>query len=316
MGKRSKVLNRNRFLFLRATGLTGTPTPNSPLDLFNQARLMDGGEALGSVWTRFRQSYATSDYLGYKWTMNPGASEAIYAKIQHMVLVMRAAEWMDIPHVEIQDIELSLTGQLREDYKTLQKDLILQLLNGEIVAQSAGVLVGKLRQFTSGAVYITGEETGREVRHLHDIKTEALRKLHDSWERQPTLVFIQYDHERDRILKALPWATLFDESKIKDWDDGKIPMWIAHPASVSEGLNLQKSCCKVVWFSGTYSSSEFTQGNARVARTGQTRPTTICRLLMEDTIDEAVIEATRRKIAGQNTALETLRLLAQLEGLG
>ncbi len=314
MGKRVKELMKHRGLFSRFAGLTGTPTPNSPLDLFSQARLMDGGVSLGKSWTQFRQTYATPDFMGYKWSLNPGADEAIYRRIHHMTLVMRAAEWMDIPPVEVIEIEIPLPDQFRAEYLKLQKESILQTLSGEVVAETAAVLVGKLRQMTSGAVYSSGEETGRSVLPFHDAKTEALRKLHDSIGRKPMLVFIQYDHERDRILKALPWAKLFDETKIDDWNDGKIPMWVAHPASTSEGLNLQKPCGHICWFSGTYSSSEFTQGNARVARTGQTRPTTIYRLVMRGTIDEAVVEATRRKIAGQNAALETLKMLARLEG--
>lgn len=315
-GKRIKKFMPHRGLFSRHVGMTGTPTPNSPLDLFSQARTLDGGEALGKVWTAFRSQYATSDYMGYTWSLNPGAKEDIYRKISHMTLAMKASEWMDIPPVQIIDIDVALPDDARADYKTLEKEYILELLDGEVVAQTAGVLVGKLRQMTGGAVYHGGEEgTPREVAEIHTAKIEALQKLHDKMEREPLLVFLHYDHERDRIKKAIPYARDFREEDLGKWNAGEISMWLAHPKSAGVGLNLQGPCATVCWFSGTYSSADFSQGNARVARTGQTKPTSIYRLMCPDTIDEAMVETVRRKLDGQNGALETLKNMATLTGL-
>jgi len=311
-GVRAKKFMKHRDYFRRFVGMTGTPTPNSPLELFNQARMMDGGESLGKVWTHFQRTHAYPDFMGYKWTLIPGAADRIYEKIAHMTLVQRAADWLDIPPVSVHDIEVTLGEETMKKYRELEKESLLLFREGEVVAETAAVLVGKLRQMTSGFIY--GIEDGQKVViPAHGDKLGALAALHKKLEYDPLLVFIQYNHEREYILKAFPEARMFDEKDIGKWNEGKIPMWVAHPLSAGEGLNLQKPCANVCWFSQTYSSSEYLQGNSRVARTGQTRETRIWRLLVADTIDEAVVEVVRKKVEGQNAAFSALRALAQLK---
>jgi SNF2-related domain len=311
-GVRAKKFMKCRDQFKRFVGMTGTPTPNSPLELFNQVRMMDGGESLGKVWTHFQRTHAYSDYLGYKWTLLPGAADRIYEKIAHMTLVQRAADWLDIPPVSVHDIEVSLDEETMKKYRELEKESLLLFREGEVVADTAATLVGKLRQMTSGFIY--GIEDGQKVViPAHGDKLAALGALHKKLDYDPLLIFIQYNHERDHILKAFPEARIFDEKDIGKWNDGKIPMWVAHPRSAGEGLNLQKPCANVCWFSQTYSSAEYNQGNSRVARTGQTRETRIWRLIVPDTIDEAVVEVVRKKVEGQNAAFSALRALSQLK---
>src|SRR5690606_29426775 len=59
----SKRINKFRKLprAPRRWGLTGTPAPNSLMDLFAQIRLLDDGAALGTAFTRFQQLYFDSD---------------------------------------------------------------------------------------------------------------------------------------------------------------------------------------------------------------------------------------------------------------
>lgn len=310
-GVRAKKFMKHRDKFSRFVGMTGTPTPNSPLELFNQVRMMDGGESLGKVWSKFQRDHAYSDFMGFKWTLFEGAADRIYQKIAHMTLVQRAADWLDIPPVSVHDIEVRLSEDTKKEYQKLEEDSLLQLRDGEVTAETAAVLVGKLRQMTSGFVYGINEGE-RVVLPVHGDKIEALVKLHKDLDYDPLLVFIQYNHEREHILKAYPKARMFDEKDIKKWDAGEIPMWIAHPLSAAEGLNLQKPCANVCWFSQTYSSSQYLQGNSRVARTGQTRETRIWRLIVPDSIDEAIVEISRRKVEGQNAAFAALRALSQL----
>jgi len=309
-GMRVKRFFPYRKLFHRHLGLSGTIAPNSILEVFNQVKVLDGGERLGTGYSAFRDRYTTADFMGFKFTVNEGAADKIMERISDMTLVIKGADW----DVTVEDIDLSLPPEVMNQYKKLEKKFLLKVERREIVALSAGVLVSKLRQFTSGAAYVTEEDESRGVLPLHDVKINALKKLHDSIKREPMLVLVQYRHELDRILKAFPYAREFDVRGMAEWDAGAIPMWVSHPDSISTGLNLQKSCCKVCWMSGTYRGDTYPQVNARVARPGQTRPVRIYRMIVRGTIDEAIIESLRTKGRNQDSALEilmNLRILAE-----
>ena len=310
--KRAKALRDYRKHFRRFVGLTGTPSPNNYLDLYGQVRMLDGGERFGPSFHAFQNRYFESDFMGFKWTIRPGAKEAIEAKIADLALVMRSHDWMDIPPVTEEDIELTMPTPIMRSYREMEKHLLTQVKGTDVVAQSAGALVQKLMQFTSGAVYTVDERDNlRSVTPIHDLKVKALIAHHNSIGRRPLLVGTNFTHEVPRILSQIPWAREFDESKVDDWNAGKIPMWIAHPKAMAHGLNLQGTCHDVLWFSMSHSFDDYQQFNCRVARTGQARPTTITRLLMKDTIDYAIAEVVRNKERSQNILLHNLKLLAQ-----
>jgi SNF2 family DNA or RNA helicase len=315
--KRAKALFAHRSKFTRFIGLTGTPAPNSHLDLYNQIKMLDGGERLGKSFHAFRSRYASSDYCGFKWTINPGSREAIEAKIADITLVMLAKDWLKIPPVTVKDIDVVLPAEARKLYLKLEKDMLAEVQRKEVVALSAAALVTKLRQITGGAVYTTDETTlVRTHVDVHSAKIDALKTLHGSIQKRPLLVAIQYEHERERIKRALPYAQDFDEKRLDEWNAGKIPLWIAHPLAMAHGINAQGFCRDVCWFSPTYSREDYSQFNARVARTGQQNETTIYRLLAEDTVDWSVAEVLNDKGDNQRGMLENLvaniKLLAEL----
>ena len=66
---------------------------------------------------------------------------------------------------------------------------------------------------------------------------------------KPLLVAFWYKHDLSRIRERFPAARCIDTSKdITDWNAGKIPLALIHPASAGHGLNLQEGGCTIVWF--------------------------------------------------------------------
>jgi len=310
--KRIKAFLPYRKMFSRHVGLTGTPQPNSALDLFAQIRLLDGGVRLGTSYTNFRDRYATGDFMGWSYELNEGSEEAIRDKIKDMCLVIRREDWAGAVDITYEDIDIALPPAVMKDYKKMEKDFLVEIARKEVVALTAATLVQKLLQFTSGASYFIDDTGNRDVVKIHDAKTSALLKLHESLGRKPLLVFTQFKHEVPRIMEAMPWAQEFDENRMQEWNDGKIPLWICHPKSMAHGLSLQGTCHHVCWFSLTYSNEDFIQGNARIARTGQKNPVTVYRLLANKTVDWAVSETLRRKETSQSALMETLRFVRKV----
>ena len=307
-----------RAKFFRAWGMTGTPTPNSRRDLFAQVRLIDQGKTFGTKYTHWERQYfeAENSWSQYpKMVLRPGSAEALEKAVAHMALVLNSEDWLKIPPVRTVDISVALPKEAKKIYTKVEKELLALLEDGsEVLAVNQAVLVTKLLQISSGAVYVQeGDDvTTRRPETVHTAKIDALRKLHKDIGGEPLLIGCWFKHEVDRILEAFPEARKFENHLLKDWNAGKIPMLVAHPKSIGHGLNLQHGGRSVCWFSHNHNRGLFDQFNARVARQGQSKETMIYRLISPGTVDDAVIGALHNKGSDQETFLRTLKNIKRL----
>lgn len=311
---RARMLRQHLSRVPRRWALTGTPNPNSLLDLWAQVRMIDDGARLGPSYTHYVQTYfQPADYRAYSYVPKEGAREQIYEKLRDLALVLRSKDYLNIPPTITEDVIVTLDENARRVYKTMEKELLLLLGDGrEVVALTAAVLVSKLQQIAAGVVYETVEEgaEGDTPWHkLHSVKLDALRKIAEK--EKTLLVATNFRHERRMVLDAFPEAVEWHDKILPDWNAGKVKMLVADPRSIGHGLNLQaggKACC---WLSQTYSRELYDQFNARLARKGQDQETIIYRIIAKDTIDESVCMALKEKDAGQQallTALHNFRL--------
>jgi superfamily II DNA or RNA helicase len=307
--KRFKALHKHLAAIDRRWGLTGTPIPNNYLDLFMQVKMLDDGSRLGRTFTAYRDAYFyAADYMGYTYKLVTGSKEAIDGKLADLALVM-VGDPTDLPASSVIDIPAVMPAEARKQYKTLEKEMLAEIEDSEITAPSAGVLVNKLLQMTSGAVY----DADRNVLPVHTAKISALRSVLDRHQGEPVLVLCAFKHESARVLDAIRGARMFDERNLDDWKAGKIPVWVADPRSLSHGIDgLQVSCRIAIWVSLTYSHETYVQTNARLIRTGQTAETLIYRLICSGTIDDAVAEALRDKSDTQSGMLLAVRALQRM----
>ena len=297
----------------RRWGLTGTPRPNSILELFGQIRLLDDGARLGQTYNGFKERYCyPTDYMRYNWVPRPGAEDQIYSKISDMTLTLRSSDYLDIPETEVIDVPVSMSDAGESMYRKLEKDFLAVINSRDVVAVNAAVLVNKLLQVCSGAVYAED----RSVQKIHEDKIAALRTLVNSI-REPVLIACQYQHEAQRICEIMRGAVHVSQVKgnLEDeWNSGRIPALVADPRSLGHGLNLQKGGRTVIWFSPTWSRELYDQFNGRVARKGQDKISRVYRLLVPDTIDEAVIESLREKGNAQNEMMRIMTNYARMRG--
>lgn len=324
--KRIKEFEKHRDKFHRHWGLTGTPASNGYINLFNQIKLLDGGKRFGKYITHFRQQYFEpvnphAPQVQWKWQVRAGCAGLIEEKIRDLVLTLRSEDYLDIPPVQKVDVPVALPGKAMTIYKKLEKEMLVRLKDSKVKAVNKGVLVGKLQQILGGAVYansadpadiLASEEGERVVTEIHDAKIKALRKLWEQEGRKPMLVGTQFIHERERICAAIPEAVEFSSDKLDDWNAGKIPLLVAHPASMGHGLNMQRGGNRLVWFTPTYDLEQYDQMNARLARTGQKEETKIFHLLASGTADDAVMAALESKDKTQSGLMKTLTNIQRL----
>ena len=307
----------------RMVELTGTPSPNGLEDLWSQVYLLDGGERLGKRYTQFRERYFQPDRRGadgmvYSYAAKPGTEQSILDKISDICISMKAEDYLQLPDITYHEIPVELDARAEKAYRELERKMVLELPEEEeISVTSAAALSNKLLQLANGAVY----DEDRSVHEVHGCKIEAFLELVESLQGKPVLVFYNFQHDRERILRALSGSglrvrelkTTRDED---DWNAGQIDVLLTHPASSAYGLNLQQGGNHVVWFGLTWNYELYTQANKRLHRQGQTEKVIIHHLVCTGTRDEDVMRALEKKDDVQNWVMESLkaRIRAVKEG--
>lgn len=304
--KRFKKLKTVTPYFKRVIGLTGTPAPNSYLDLWAQVYLLDRGERLGKNITAYRRKYfnAYSRGMYTDYQIKDGAKKEIDEKLSEICISMKAKDYLDLKDPIVIDKKAKLNPAERKLYKEMEKEAIAEIDENQIVALSAAVVTNKLMQIANGNVY---DEDGN-THLIHKRKIEVLEELVAESQDENILVFYNFKSDQDSILAKFPEAVqLEDEKDIKAWNEGKIKMLIAHPASAGHGLNLQNGGSIIVWYGLTWSLELYLQANARLQRQGQKNTVRVYRILAEGTIDERVVKVLEGKHISQEQLLRELK---------
>ena len=312
--QRFKWLRKIRPYVKRWIGLTGTPTSNGLMDLWAEIGILDGGERLGRFIGRYREAYfrpgAMNPHTGivYQYTIRPGAEEQIYRKISDITISMKALDYLKMPEYVSVTHEVQMSPAERDIYDRMKNDLIIPLEDGDIDAVNAASLSNKLLQMSNGAVY----DENQSVRLIHQRKLEMLEDLIEAANGQPVLVAYWFRHDKARIqeyLKSTGCETReIKESKdIQDWNAGKIPVALIHPASAGHGLNIQDGGHILIWFGLTWSLELYMQANARLWRQGQKNTVTIHHIITKGTVDEDVMAALEAKDVTQERLIAAVK---------
>lgn len=306
--QRFRALKKVRPLIKRVIGLTGTPAPNTLIDLWPQIYLLDMGQRLGRFVTHYRERFFVPDKrnreMVYTYKPREGAEQQIYELIGDICISMKANDHLKMPELISNRINIQLSPQERKLYETLEKDMFLKLSGGEIDAVNGASLTGKLLQMASGAVYDT---EGRTLR-IHERKLDVLEDLIEAANGKPLLVAYWYKHERERIQERFQVRELLSTKDIDDWNAGRIPVALIHPASLGYGINLQQGGCTLIWFALTWRLELYQQTCARIWRQGQKNTVVIQHLVTVGTHDEDVMRSLERKDVRQAALIEALKV--------
>jgi len=305
--QRFKALKKVRPKVQRVIGLTGTPAPNSLLDLWPQMYLLDMGERLGRFIGGYRDRFFKPDKRNkeiiYSYKPRDGAEESIYQLINDICISMKAVDFIDMPDKISNRIEVSMDKKEKELYEEFKREMIITLKGDEIDAINAAGLSNKLLQMANGAVY--GEN--KKVVSIHDKKLDALEDLIEAANGKPLLVAYWYKHDLERISKRFDVRVIQTTKDIDDWNAGEIPVALIHPASAGHGLNLQDGGSTIIWFGLTWSLELYQQLNARLWRQGQKYTVVIQHIVTSGTHDEDVMRALENKDMKQSALIAAVK---------
>ena len=305
--KRFRSLLKVRPKVKRIVGLTGTPSSNGLMDLWAEFRLLDFGERLGRYITQYRMNFFVPDkrnqQIIFSYKPKPGAEDAIYQQISDITISMKSADFLQMPKCVINEVEVKLSEKERIIYDELKREMVVSLGEEEIDASNAATLSGKLLQMANGAIY--NEE--KSVLHIHDRKLDALEDLIEGANGKPVLIAYWYKHDLNQIKKRFPVREIQTSKDILDWNNGNISLATIHPASAGHGLNLQSGGSTLIWFGLTWSLELYQQTNARLWRQGQTSTVIIHHIIFQDTIDEDVMKALKKKEKVQGNLIDAVK---------
>lgn len=314
--KRFKALRLVRDRIRRIVALTGTPAPNGLLDLWSQLFLLDKGERLGRTYTGYRDRYFGSDKRNrqtvFSYKLREGDEilgkefyeREIMDKISDICFSMKSEDYITLPERIDNDQFIELSDTMYHRYLEFEKEQVLQLLDKEITAVNAAALTNKLLQFSNGCVY---DEQKIPV-FIHDEKMERLEEVIEELQQKPVLLFYSFISDKDGIMKKFKQARLLKtEQDVTDWNDGKIELFVAHPASAGHGLNLQFGGNNLIWFGCPWSLELYQQAIKRLHRPGITKPVINTRLIVKDTIEIDVIKALSNKTKMQDAVIKAVK---------
>lgn len=306
--KRFKALRKYIGRCKRVVGLTGTPAPNGLMDLWPQMYLLDQGKRLGKTIGRYRERYfkpgRSNGYIVYDYIPVNGAEEKIYESISDICISMKKEDYLDMPARKYIDVMVDFDKKIMKRYKQFEKESIIELSQDEmLVANNAAAVCNKLQQFSNGSVYTEK----REVINIHDCKLDALEDLIESANGQPVIIFYAFKHDRDKIMSRFDTYEIQSNDDVRKWNEGCIPILLAHPASIGHGLNLQYGGRIIIWYGLTWSLELYQQANDRLYRQGQNQTVLVYHIVGRGTVDERIIRALKNKENTQDALIEYMK---------
>lgn len=306
--KRFKSLMKARPGIRRMVGLTGTPSSNGLMDLWSEFRVLDMGKRLGRFITHYREQFFEPDRRNgmqvFSYRPRAGAEREIYRRIGDITISMRSADYLKMPECVMNTVPVKLDSTEYEVYEEMESKMVTELDGVEIDAVNAAALTGKLCQLANGAIYTPDGNTV----FFHERKLDALEDLIEGANGKPVLIAYWYKHDLARIQERFKVRELKSSKDITDWNAGKIPVAVIHPASAGHGLNLQAGGSTLIWFGLTWSLELYQQTNARLWRQGQEAETVVIHhIITRGTVDEDVMQSLSEKDRSQVALMRAVR---------
>ncbi len=297
--------------------LSGQPIANTPLDLYSQYLIMDGGETFGNNYFRFRNKYFLRRLIGGrfpKWEIRKNAFPIITKHMYKSAVRYLIEDCVDLPNKTYQKHFIEMGDEQATLYNSIKKKVISDISkeitaseqkNKTIKAQVIIAKMMKLAQICSGFIYDENKKpiilkTNPKLKILLDILNDLIldRKV---------VVWCKFKASIDIIAKALKKAkishlTYFGEHTPQEKQkiqeklqlDEKIRVLIGQERS-GIGQNFT-AASYTIYYENEWSSEARNQSERRVYRIGQERKTVVIDLIMQNTVEVNVINALKNKI--------------------
>lgn len=321
-GKRSRALSLIADKFKNRWGLTGTPMPNSEMDLFQPARILTRRRIWNTDFTSWRMQHFIPDnpITQYHWFLRDEHKDQIWGDIAKFSFVVDDDQLPPQPELHPVLHWVDLPPAAMDDFKTMLKHLIIEHGPDFVLAENMGVAYGKLDQIAQGFIY-ESDSTGEVFKHLHTAKIDKLKDLVEGLGGQQAMITYWFKEDLKRIRTTFPGIRVLgagmspasEEAAIDLWNRGKIPLLAVHPASAGHGLNLQKSHAgQIIHYCLPWSPELLDQVRRRIARQGNKQTRVFDHMILaRGTLDELKLIRHKEKFDLQ----ESFKAFVALHGI-
>jgi len=293
--------------------LSGLPAPNGIMEYWGQMAFINE-RLLGKNFYAFRNKYfRTGGYGGFQYYLKANATEEIMSKINEQAFHISKFDCLTLPDQLFEKRIIEMSKEQRQAYDDMWKQNIMEFKGHTTLAMNELSKIMKCREVTSGFVI---NEYGMPI-FISDTKLKVLKAvLNDeiSHEKQ-VIIWCNFHYEIEMIFKefgdeaCMLYGGIKQHEKdqnIKDFQNKKKRLLIAHPKTGGKGLTLVNSSYQI-WFSLSYSEEDHKQATDRIHRIGQTEKCTYIYLLAKDSIDEVIHNALLKKKKISETCLAMLK---------
>jgi len=282
--------------------MTGTGWDNSHLAVFGQVRWLDPCVKRGRVhssvlgtWTQFFDNY-TRYYVKDNIKIPTGAKNLpdLNKKINPFTLRVDSEVVLDLPpELHIERV-MEMPKPMKRAYEEMHADMVAEIDDGYVVANSILEKTLRLHQITSGFIPLDGHNRAIDIPSKNP-KLLELEAILDEIDGKPLVVFMRFLHDMELITRMLDyWGITHRELSGRahqhvEWQAGAGQVLLTNIQAGSEGVDLTRARYGVYYSLG-HSRTNYTQSLARIRRPGAdlNHPVTYFHLIMKDTIDEDI----------------------------
>ena len=290
--------------------LTGSPVTKNPLDLYTQCEFLDPYLLDFASYYAFRNRYAEMKTANFY-----GRSVQIITKFRHLDELANKLkpfsyrvlkeDCLDLPPKTFMKREIELTPEQQEVYSQMKK-MALAFFNGKAVTTATALTqIMRLQQITCG--HFTADDGS-----IQDIKNNRLSELMDVLNEieGKVVIWAHYQHDVKKIIKeiqkvhgpgsvvdyyGLTPQDLRDQNREAFQNDSKVRFLVGTPATGGYGITLT-AASTMIYYSNGYDLEKRLQSQDRIHRIGQKKPVTYIDIIAEDTVDNKIVKALRKKI--------------------
>lgn len=313
---------KNRYL------LTGTAVINNPLDLFNQFYFLDHN-ILGfeSYWAykcfytimeprRFGANIHFKEVVGFK------NLDILKQRMEPYCYIVKKEDCLDLPPKTYQTLVCDMPEEMAIVYKDLSEKLIADFKGKSIVANTVLTSMIRLQQLLGGEVVF---EDGTKI-NVESPKMKILLDLIDSLQGQKFIVWARFVNEIRNIMfylskNKINCAAIYGDvppaqrqENIDSFKSGFTQVLVCQQATAGYGINLVEAKY-AVYYSNDYSLEHRQQSEDRIYRIGQTEKVTIYDLVVNNSIDVAILKTLKNKRIWQDVILTDCDIEKMLGGL-
>ena len=291
--------------------LTGSPVTKSPLDLYKQCEFLDEGLLDYTSYYAFKTRYAvlkTANFGGRSVQIVVGYRnlDELSERIEKFSYRVLKEDCLDLPSYSFTKRIIQLSKEQKKIYDSMKQLALAQLGDKLMTTATALVQLMRLHQITCGH-FKSDDGTTQKIKNerldaLMDILSEVENKA---------VIWAHYKYDIEIIVEAIKkeygpdsYVTYYGDTpseirqnniKLFQDENSKVRFLIGTPQTGGYGITLTAGNV-MIYYSNGYDLEKRTQSEARINRAGQKRKMTYIDIIAEDTVDEKIVDALRKKI--------------------